>query len=954
LLRAQCLRRQDEPVEDEVRDAPHQHLVLRARGLSLDAVSDHHRPPARLRDRAQLAAGREGAAAAAGEAACLDQPGQVARGGEIPPAGPVLGERDRACPAPEPGEQAGELLRRGRRGHPRCGERAHPVNSSSDEPAGRPCREPVTAPDAWIRRSRSRRTAPPPGGRTSARIRCPSSPTTCPAAQADAPWGSRPTTLSVISTPPPSSGMPRSATCTRPAKPPRARPSIETTTSPCGASVSRRRPAKAARKLPPGSVASACRAAARARGRRDAAGVRVTTAASCPRAAAASSVDGVPARAAQPRRSGPFCAHTSRPASTPSVATVAPARTIGSASRAASRRQTTDASTVTAHSTPRTASQPERASLPVPSECSSATGQEAYASQCTARQARKPIRRRARLVATSASRRSNATVPRPSQKGRYGERKGMTASRRPIGANASAIVVITCTAVKAMAMSVTLRCRPETRKRGQRALRQRTELITPSSTETVSRTSATDPDPRVRYQSSLPLPVAANSAVIASRDLRRPAGDVERAAASCDEPRRQPPLGQPRRRLLAEDDGGRAGGVRVQAGGGGDGYGAPRGGRGPARPRVEDVVQTNAAGSPAAHGRARAGEAAAAERDHRSRRARRGRVVVGEQDRPSAGGDVAPQRDVAAERDEGACAARGARRAGGEVGRERLGGRAQVELHARGNAHRAPLLAELDLAPAPGGREGDAERAVVAGEAERAADGRVDETAGGGRRAERGAEGAEEHAADRRLAPGGRVQPRELGVGAEPAAGAVDLAEQALDGGAGGGERLRLGCAHGRRRAEGAEAGRGDGHEPPLTATGGAWVAAGGCGGGAGADDCPGAEEGEGTAAPLPGSGGREGGGGAPCAARAGGSAARTARAGLTGGAGRDGCGCLRPEFACAARPANRPVSAVAATVSARVVERRRRRPVSLSCGCARGCRSFRTLAVEQAEMKRP
>ena len=54
-----------------------------------------------------------------------------------------------------------------------------------------------------------------------------------------------------------------------------------------------------------------------------------------------------------------------------------------------------------------------------------ATGQEAYASQCTVRHSRRPSRARARLVTTSASRRSNATVPRPSQIGRYGDRNGI-------------------------------------------------------------------------------------------------------------------------------------------------------------------------------------------------------------------------------------------------------------------------------------------------------------------------------------------------------------------------------------------------------------------------------------------------------------------------------------------------------------------------------------------------
>ena len=90
----------------------------------------------------------------------------------------------------------------------------------------------------------------------------------------------------------------------------------------------------------------------------------------------------------------------------------------------------------------------------------SATGHDAYASQCTAFHARVPMRRRRKLVTIRASRRSKATVPSPSQNGRYGDRNGMNASTTPIGANASTIVVTTWIAVNASASSVTFRCSP--------------------------------------------------------------------------------------------------------------------------------------------------------------------------------------------------------------------------------------------------------------------------------------------------------------------------------------------------------------------------------------------------------------------------------------------------------------------------------------------------------------
>jgi hypothetical protein len=67
-------------------------------------------------------------------------------------------------------------------------------------------------------------------------------------------------------------------------------------------------------------------------------------------------------------------------------------------------------------------------SLPVPSVCSNATGQDAYASQCVARQARQPMWRRSRLVTSTAPKRSSEIAPSPIQNGRSAAPNGMKAS----------------------------------------------------------------------------------------------------------------------------------------------------------------------------------------------------------------------------------------------------------------------------------------------------------------------------------------------------------------------------------------------------------------------------------------------------------------------------------------------------------------------------------------------
>ena len=147
----------------------------------------------------------------------------------------------------------------------------------------------------------------------------------------------------------------------------------------------------------------------------------------------------------------------------------------------ATTRASTASETSATQPKPRSSSQPRRASLPVPNECRTATGHEAYASQWKARQSFGPTRARSRLVTTSASRRSNATVPSPSQIGRYGEMNGTKASTKPIGAKPSATVVTTCRATKTIESSVRLRCRSPTANLGQRRPCQRSAFRMPSS-----------------------------------------------------------------------------------------------------------------------------------------------------------------------------------------------------------------------------------------------------------------------------------------------------------------------------------------------------------------------------------------------------------------------------------------------------------------------------------------
>ena len=164
-------------------------------------------------------------------------------------------------------------------------------------------------------------------------------------------------------------------------------------------------------------------------------------------------------------------------------------------------------------------------------------------------------------------------------------------------------------------------------------------------------------------------------------------------------------------------------------------------------------------------------------------------MILGDADRPAVRWRRAGRCDVAADAHEHATRRVQRRRCGGDVGRERLGGGAVVELDARRQADRGVRVVELDAAPAAGPAKPDRtagadrrEVAVVSGGAHRGADRRVQIAVGQPGGAQGAAGGADEQPADAHRGPAGGVEPAQLGVVAEAAAGAVDLVEHAVHG----------------------------------------------------------------------------------------------------------------------------------------------------------------------------
>ena len=103
-------------------------------------------------------------------------------------------------------------------------------------------------------------------------------------------------------------------------------------------------------------------------------------------------------------------------------------------------------------------------------------------------------------MTTRASRTSNERAPSPIHSGRYGVANGMIASVSLIGANPSRTLVTTCTTSSAITSSEVSRCSESIANRGQRPAEKRSESRMPSTTLTVSSTSATAPVERDRYQ----------------------------------------------------------------------------------------------------------------------------------------------------------------------------------------------------------------------------------------------------------------------------------------------------------------------------------------------------------------------------------------------------------------------------------------------------------------------
>ena len=172
------------------------------------------------------------------------------------------------------------------------------------------------------------------------------------------------------------------------------------------------------------------------------------------------------------------------------------------------------------------------------------------------------------------------------------------------------------------------------------------------------------------------------------------------------------------------------------------------------------------------------------------------------------------------------------------IGGQRLRGRAEVDLDARRYAHRAAGAVDTDRAPPCGGngldvrrlRAGDHDReiAVPTESAQRTAHRRVDVAACGLGSLHGDREAFQQQRADGERPAARAVQPDELRVVAEAAAGKVDRGQLAAHDRDGVPERTRLGDGHLGRRAERAEdRGLGPPHDPPETATGGAVETAG-------------------------------------------------------------------------------------------------------------------------------
>src|SRR5581483_2546125 len=384
-------------VEDEVGQRPQEQRVLAADRLPLGPVDDDDGCPPAGGHGPELAAGGESGPSPA------EEPGPFPGGDEVlpDPAGvgrdrigaAVPGQRLRCAgggrPAEEPAaprrpRRAGERAGFGGDGHPGLLGAAAPDGRAPGAAVGTADgtaeRVPWTVPAAWSTvRSRVRSIERPEVSVTVAATRPPSRVRMPPCQAVGSDAGPRATALDCSATPPEASGRPRSRSENEENGPPRRVPDSSTTTDPPPPSsppstaadcvtVPSRVAANGLRP-PPAAPAAPPEVGAPAAGSAGGAPAAETVAVSAA---------GVPAALAQPGWRGPRAAQ----AATAAVTRTAPATAAHPSAgarwcQASATRQATAARTAATETTTSPSIHVWRASLPVPSPCTRATGQQA-------------------------------------------------------------------------------------------------------------------------------------------------------------------------------------------------------------------------------------------------------------------------------------------------------------------------------------------------------------------------------------------------------------------------------------------------------------------------------------------------------------------------------------------------------------------------------------------------
>ena len=339
--------------------------------------------------------------------------------------------------------------------------------------------------------------------------------------------------------------------------------------------------------------------------------------------------------------------------------------------------------------------------------------------------------------------------------------------------------------MKTSASSVRLRWRPATTKRGQRVLRQRVTPATPSTTIAVSSSSETTPKPRVANHSACELTPRPPASRPRRCSRRRRSRGVQAASGL-----------EPGRRVVEQERRG-ARDVRVDARLRRHADRPPRRLRRPsgARDRRDGAARllrcaSGAPSSTTSRGRRprvrpSAQDRRAAPRDRRRcARASRPRVPAPATAMSPPSPTSTPPATAAA-----AVAARSHASALAVAPRSSstpAGTRTVAASSSSSTVCQPGTVQNSARKASPVTRCDDAERRVVAGRAQRAAHRRIDEAAAAAGGVERDAQRLEQQRADRDAFPTCAVDARELAVGPEAAAGAVDRVELALDDGARG------------------------------------------------------------------------------------------------------------------------------------------------------------------------